>query len=663
QGVDVVLGPGINLKRDPRCGRNFEYLSEDPLLAAELGAAMVRGIQSRGVGTSLKHFAVNNQETDRLRVSAEVDDRTLRELYLLAFERIVRDEQPWTVMCSYNRINGVYASENSWLLTDVLRREWSFEGLVVSDWGAVDNPVRSVAAGLDLEMPSTAGASARKIVAAVRSGDLDENALDLAVKRVVELVEKCNPLGTERTPFDKASHHDLARKAASEAVVVLRNDNSVLPLEMTVGTVAVVGAFATKPRFQGAGSSKVNPTQVDNLLDELRSALPDQVEIKYAPGFGLDDPEANSDLLRSEAVATAQGADVVLCLVGLPPSYESEGFDRDHLSIPAEQIAVLEAVSAVNNNVVAVLTNGAVVTVTQWEHHAQALVEAWLGGQGAAGGLVDVLTGKVDASGRLAETIPLRLEDVPAFANFPGEERKVRYGEGLLIGYRYYDALDAPVAYPFGHGCSYTSFEWSDVSVSAATGPVNSWRGAPKVTIELTVTNTGARAGSEVVQVYAGLRDRQTDMAMEAPGTLRAFTKLQLAPGESRRVGIELFERDLTSWSPRLGQWVLTPGIWNISLGTSSRALRSQSEVHLDAEVIPENLDRLSTINEWLAHPVGNAVLINALRTNPGGDLSSLMDDGEWTRMIGSFPLGRMATMLGMSPDGDLVGDLLKEVQ
>ncbi|HRW36283.1 MAG TPA: glycoside hydrolase family 3 C-terminal domain-containing protein [Aquihabitans sp.] len=656
QGLAVVLGPGVNLKRDPRCGRNFEYLSEDPLVAGELGAAMVQGIQSRGVGTSLKHYAANNQETDRQRVSADIDDRTLRELYLSNFERVVRDAGPWTVMCSYNRINGTYASQDPWLLTEVLRDEWGFDGLVVSDWGAVDDPVAAVRAGLDLEMPSTGGASARTIASAVRAGELDEAVLDTAIARLLQLIERATPGLEAGGAMDDDAHHALARRAAADGTVLLRNDHDLLPIELEAGRIAVIGAFATQPRFQGAGSSKVNPTSVDAALDELRAALPAAVELAYAPGFGIDEPRADRGALRADAVAAATGADVVVCFLGLPPSFESEGFDRTSVELPAEQVEVLASVAAANPNVVVVLANGGMVAVSGWEHHARALVEGWLGGQAGAGGVVDVLVGAVNPSGRLAETIVRRLEDTPSFPNFPGEDRHVRYGEGLLVGYRHHDAVDGEVSYPFGHGLSYTTFEHRDLRASVARRPSGGWRGDVLVDVAVTVANTGDRAGKEIVQVYVEPLDRPVPGPVRE---LRAFAKVDLDPGATAALAFELTERDLARWARRAGRWVVDPGRYRIWVGASSRDLRAQADVAIDGPPVAGSLDRHSTVAEWLEHPVGHEVLMDALGRNPRGDLRPMLADPEQLRMLGSFPLPRLLTMMGAADDGGLVADLL----
>ena len=436
-GLGVVLGPGVNIKRSPLCGRNFEYLSEDPHLAGGLATAMVHGIQSHGVGASLKHFAANNQETDRLRVSAEVDERTLREIYLPAFEQVVTRARPWTVMCAYNRINGTYASQDPWLLTELLRDEWGFDGLVVSDWGAVNDPVAAVAAGLDLEMPSTGGMSAQAIVAAVADGTLDEAALDLAVTRVLALVEHARAGAATRADPAEASpdfdaHHALAREAAAQGAVLLKNDGALLPLRLTSGQrVAVIGEFARTPRYQGAGSSQVNPTRVDDALAALQDGAPEGVTVDFAPGFTVDAAEPDDPTLAADAVRCATGADVVVLFLGLPAAAESEGFDRTHLSLPRRQLAVLDAVAAANPNVVVVLANGGVVTTAECDRHAAAILECWLGGQASGGAVADLLLGAANPSGKLAETIPLRLEDTPSHLNFP----RRRAGRALRRGH------------------------------------------------------------------------------------------------------------------------------------------------------------------------------------------------------------------------------------
>ncbi len=657
QDLGVVLGPGINLKRSPLCGRNFEYLSEDPVLAGELGTAMVEGIQSQGVGTSLKHFAVNNQEHDRLRVSADVDERPLRELYLAAFERVVRDAQPWTVMCSYNRINSVYASQDPWLLTEVLRDEWGFDGLVVSDWGAVDDPTAALPAGLDLEMPSTGGASAARIAAAVEAGTLDESALDLAITRLLQLLERALPGIESDDSVDLDAHHSLARSIAAECVVLLKNEERLLPLSPDVKHLAVIGEFARTPRFQGAGSSKVNPTRIDDALTALRTGVGDEVTVDFAPGFGVDDPTVDAAALLDEAVQKAGFAHATVLFLGLPPSYESEGYDRTHIDLPAEQLAVLDAVAAATDHLVVVLANGSVVAVDEWQDKVQALVEGWLGGQAGGGAIADVLLGEVNPSGRLAETMPVRLQDTASYLNFPGDERHVRYGEGLFIGYRHHDAIDGPVSFPFGHGLSYTTFEHTDLLVAPIDHDGGAgWRGAGRFEVTATITNTGTMTGKEVVQLYVGASNASVQRPVRE---LKDFAKVRLEPGQSETVSFVLDDRDLSWWSTRSHAWVFEPGAFEIAIGASSRDLRLVTTIEAGGPPVAHPLDRSSTLAEWLDHPVGREILIDVLRHSRAGDLSGLTEDPERVRMLGSFPMTRLSTLLGPAMDGDTVDQLL----
>jgi beta-glucosidase len=651
QGVSVILGPGINMKRSPLCGRNFEYLSEDPHLAGELALALVSAIQQRGIGTSLKHYAANNQEHDRLRVSAEVDERTLREIYLRAFERVVTAGRPWTVMCAYNKVNGTYASEHRWLLTEVLREEWGFEGLVVSDWGAVHDRVASLAAGLDLEMPPALGRSDRAVVEAVASGGLAEEVLDRSVRRVLALVDRARTRPAEGS--GTREHHALARRAAAESAVLLKNDDDVLPIAPTAGQqVAVVGAFATTPRYQGAGSSQVNPTVVDVPLDELRASLPAEVAVSFAEGFRLD--EEDDPALLSEARRVAAAADTVVLFLGLPPAAESEGFDRTHLELPANQIGVLEAVAEVNERVVAVLSNGSVVALSGWEHRVSAVLECWLGGQAAGGAVADLLTGVVNPSGKLAETIPVRLEDNPSFLSFPGDSQVVRYGEGLYIGYRWYDARRQQVSRPFGFGLSYTTFRLGRPEVEV-TGSVAG--GDLEVTVTVTVTNTGARAGAEVVQLYVA----DPECSVGRPTReLKGFAKIRLDAGASGQVRLTLDARSLAFWSQTVHRWVVEPGEFVLHVGTSSRDLPHRCSLLIDAPSIAAPLDRDSTLHEWLADPQGREVLGGALRRGP--DDAGILTDPEMTRIIGTMPLSTLANFGLGAFTHDLVDELVDRV-
>ncbi|MAT05520.1 MAG: glycosyl hydrolase [Acidimicrobiaceae bacterium] len=603
--VSVVLGPGVNMKRSPLCGRNFEYVSEDPYLAGELGLAMVEGIQSRDVGTSVKHYAANNQEHDRLRVSAEIDERTLREIYLPAFERIVTAAQPWTVMCAYNRVNGTHASQHEWLLTDVLRDEWGFDGVVVSDWGAVHDRVAAVQAGLDWEMPPDLERSPPAVVAAVERGWLDEAVLDRSVRRMLEMVAKGRHVLDLDEDVDVDAHHELARRTAAESAVLLKNDGELLPLTGD-GSLAVIGEFARTPRFQGSGSSRVTTTKVDVALDEITSTFGAD-RVTFAAGYVIegetDSDDVDADTLRTEAVRAAASADTVVFFMGLPDSWESEGFDREHMDLPPHQLDTLAAVRAVNDRVVVVMVNGATVIVEPWCDLIPAILECWLGGQAAGGAIADLLSGDVSPGGRLAETMPVRLNDVPSTLNFPGDPGVVRYGEGVFIGYRAHDHLDQRVSFPFGFGLSYTTFDITDLDVALSGAAAD---GTLTAAVSATVTNTGGRRGSHVVQVYVG--DDEAEVA-RPPRELKGFAKVHLDPGASERVTVELDQRAFSFWSPRHRRWVVEAGSFTISVGSHSRDLPLSATVDVDAPSVRPPLDAMATLTEWADDPAGWAVL------------------------------------------------------
>ncbi|CAN5665941.1 glycoside hydrolase family 3 C-terminal domain-containing protein [soil metagenome] len=650
ESVAVVLGPGVNIKRSPLCGRNFEYFSEDPLVSGVLGAAAVTGIQASGVGAALKHFAANNQETDRMRVSSDVDPRPLREIYLRGFQHVVENAQPWTVMCSYNRINGVYASEDPWLLTQVLRDEWGFGGLVVSDWGAVNDRVAGIAAGMDLEMPSSGGVTDAQIVTAVTDGALDEAVVDVAAGRVLDLVHKARAgAGSVTGPLDVDAHHALAREAAGRSIVLLKNDGALLPLA-TNTDVAVIGAFATQPRYQGAGSSLINPTRLDHALDEIRSLATG--DVSYAEGFSVR-PSAETDRLRDEAVAAAAQADVAVVFLGLPAALESEGYDRDDIDLPADQLALLDAVLEANPNTVVVLSNGGVVAMP-FAARVPAILEGWLLGQAGGGATADVLFGEVNPSAKLTETIPLRLADTPAYLDFPGEFSHVRYGEGLFVGYRWYDARDLDVAFPFGHGLSYSCFEYGSAAASFTdTGDID---------VRVAVTNTGAVAGREVVQVYTSL---PAGGIQRPPRELKAFASVPLEAGETTEVVLTVHRKDLAYWDTRVDSWNVEGGTYVVDVAASSRDIRASVTVEVAGDEVVLPLSRNSSIGEVLAHPVAGPKLAAAMSEMMGDTsaVAGIMPEGvDLTRMIDSFPIGRagmFAAASGATAGPDMIDELL----
>ncbi|GAA4600362.1 glycoside hydrolase family 3 C-terminal domain-containing protein [Actinoplanes octamycinicus] len=630
--VAVLLGPGVNLKRSPLGGRNFEYFSEDPLLTGVLATEWVRGLQSRGVGASLKHFAVNSQETDRMRVSADVDERTLREMYLRAFHRVVTRAQPWTVMCAYNRVNGVYASEHHWLLTEVLRDEWGFAGLVVSDWGAVVDRVAAVRAGLDLTMPGPDEAGDRALVDAVEAGTLDPAAL----RRSADLVRTMVVNAGKREPgsYDAAAHHALAREIAGRAIVLLKNDGGLLPLRAEGQTVAVLGEFARSPRYQGGGSSQITPTRLDDALTEIRAST--SATVTFAEGYV--DPDA--------AAEVARGSDVALVFVG--SAHETEGADRESLDLPAEHLALIERVSAANPNTVVVLSNGAVLLTSPWEARVPAIVEGWLLGQAGGSALADVLFGRVNPSGRLAETIPVRLADHPSYLDFPGEHGHVRYGEGLHVGYRGFDARDTPVAYPFGFGLSYTSFAYGTP-------------GGSGLEFRVPVTNTGDRDGREVVQIYVS---RPGSRVRRAPRELKAFANVAVAAGATVEVTLRVERDDLAYWDTRLHRWVVEDGPYLFEIGASSRDIRATvtREVAGDEARVP--LTEESSIGEWFADPRGAEVLGEAFAAamEQVGDstMAAMAADPGMMLMMASIPIKRMAAFPGSPVTADTLRKLVQ---
>jgi len=569
EDVSVLLGPGLNIKRSPLCGRNFEYFSEDPLLSGEMAAALTNGIQSQGVGACLKHFAVNNQETRRMSISAVVDERALHEIYLPGFERAVRKSKPWMVMCSYNRINGVYASENEWLLTDLLRDQWGFDGVLVTDWGACNDRVEGLRAGQDLEMPTSGGYNDALIVSAVKSGALDQGILDRTVERILNWLKTWESTRKPGFRYDPAAHHALARRAAAESAVLLKNENALLPLKPGQ-TVALVGAFAQKPRYQGAGSSFINPWKLDTVYDALTAR---GVQFAYAPGYvvNTDVPDAS---MIAEAAKIASGADVAIVLAGLPDIYESEAFDRDHMRMPASHIQLIEAVAKANPNTVVVLSNGSPVEMA-WEDSAMSILEGYLGGQAGGSGIVDVLYGDVNPSGKLAETFPMTLEDVLASGHFPQGPKTVEYRESIFVGYRYFATAKKPVRRPFGFGLSYTTFAFSGFSLS--TGKLRE-DGTLDVTIQ--VRNTGSLPGAEVVQVY--VRDVEST-AFRPDRELKAFRKVFLQPGEQKEVTFSLDRSAFAFYNPLVADWQVESGEFEIMVGSSSMDIHACGKVNVEA--------------------------------------------------------------------------------
>ncbi|SLN26315.1 Thermostable beta-glucosidase B [Aquimixticola soesokkakensis] len=641
-GVDVVLGPGLNLKRSPLCGRNFEYYSEDPMLSGLLAGASARGIQSVGVGACLKHFAANSQEGDRNRISADIDERSLRELYLRNFQLALEASGAWSIMTSYNRINGLHASQDPWLLTQVLREEWGFDGLVISDWGGVYDPVAALKAGMDLRMPG--GALDDRLIAAHARGEIAEGDLDRVIANTTRLAERTRPRDTD-VPPDVEAHHALVRRAAAESSVLLKNDG-VLPLDPArYPKVAILGELARTPRIQGSGSSRVHPRRVVAPLDVLRERLAQSgAQVAFAPAYGLQNGPADAALI-TEALQVARDADIVLLFSGLTDAAEAEGSDRTHIDLPDQQLTLLAALADCDTPLVVSLANGAVVRSTQWRDTAQAIVEFWLSGQAHGETVADVLLGDVPPAGRLAQTIPRRLQDTPAFLDFPGEHRHVRHSEGLHIGYRWYDARDLAVDYPFGHGLSYTSFDYEELEIDVRASDDDI-----AFVARLTLRNSGARAGSEVVQLYAS--DPSTAY-QTPPRELRGWQKVHLEAGESCAVSIPVKRAHLGHWHSGLKRWVFAGGPMTLHVGASSRDLRLTCETELHGEALPVVLTPWSLFGEWMQHPVMGP-RIEALFASRGGvkgRAGDLLSDPAGRNTVYINPLAMLAQFPGVPLD------------
>ena len=598
ENLAIVLGPAVNIKRSPLCGRNFEYFSEDPYLAGEMAAAFINGVQSRDVGTSIKHFAANNQEYFRMSNDSSVSERALREIYLPAFETAVKKAQPWTVMCSYNKINGTYASDNEWLLSKVLRDDWGFEGFVMTDWGAVDDRVQGIRAGLELEMPGPAIVNTQRIIDAVQSGELDEKLLDRACERILKVV--CRFAEHRRScVFDREADHKKAEEIEAECAVLLQN-NGVLPLKAGA-KVAFIGEFAEKPRYQGGGSSHINAARITSALEAAKAS---GRNIEYVKGFPADRDE--SDLAELErAVAAARAADVAVIFAGLPDSFESEGYDRQNMDMPACQNALIAAVAAAQPNTVVVLHNGSPIALP-WADSVAAILEMYLGGEGVGAATDALLYGDAVPSGHLAESFPLRLQDNPSYLNFNTDPRVCRYAEDVFVGYRYYEKKEMPVRFPFGHGLSYTRFEIANARLSQ---PELDDNGCVQVTVD--VTNTGDRAGKCVTQLYVSDLNGTPDRPVKE---LKGFAKTELQPGETKQVSFSVDKRALSFYSEALGDWFAPSGKYALLIGDSSAHITACAELSFKTCAhLPVVVDGSATIGELMADERTAAVLRDAM--------------------------------------------------
>jgi beta-glucosidase len=592
--VNVLLGPGVNIKRSVLGGRNFEYFSEDPVLSGEMGAAFINGVQSQGVGTSLKHYTANNVETKRMWMNSDVDTRTLHEIYLTPFEIAVKKSQPWTVMACYNRVQGVYGTQSHYLLTDILKNDWGFEGIVISDWFAVVDRVEGIKAGMHIEMPHVSTVNDSLIVEAVKSGELDEAVLDNLVREILTVVLNAKALDRDDVDQNISAHHHLARQVAAESVTLLKNENNILPLSKEkYKTIAVIGEFAENPRFQGNGSSEVKPTQLDDIRTLVEKEYGQEFKINYSQGYSLKDDDDFS--MIDDAVKSASTADIAIVFVGLPQHYESEGIDRTHINLPPSHNQLISEIAAAQPNSVVVLTNGSAVAMP-WVNDVPAILETWLGGQAGAGGTLDVLFGKINPSGKLAETFPVKLEDTPAFFNFPGEQGEVIYGERFLVGYRYYDKRKIEPLFPFGFGLSYTTFEYKNLNITPSD-----FADTDEVSVSFTIKNTGDVKGKEVAQLY--ITDKESRL-QRPERELKKFAKVSLDRGEEKQLSFTLSARDFSYYDGKRGMWIAESGEFKIAVGASSRDIRLTETILLQStQEVPLAFDEYTFFREYWDNP------------------------------------------------------------
>lgn len=655
ENLGVILGPAANIKRSPLCGRNFEYFSEDPYLASEIAAGHIKGVQSKNIGTSLKHFLANNQEHRRMSSSSDIDERTLREIYLAAFEGAVKNAKPWTVMCSYNRINGTFASENKTYLTDILRDEWGFDGYVVSDWGAVSDRVKGVFAGMDLEMPSSGGIRDRQIIEAVNNGTLDEKAVDAAAEHILDVNYRYLENRRPETEWDMEAHHKLAQKIASECMVLLKNEAHILPLSKS-SPIAFIGAFAENPRYQGGGSSHINSFKVTSALD----ATKDWENITYAKGY-LTEEDKTEERLLLEAIETAKAAEAAVIFAGLPDSFESEGYDRSHMRLPDCQNTLIEKVAKVNPNVVVVLHNGSPVEMP-WIDDVKGVLEVYLGGQAVGAATVEILFGSRCPCGKLPETFPIHLEDNPSWLFYGGEGDHAEYREGIFVGYRYYEKKQQKVLFPFGHGLSYTSFALSNLTVSADV-----IQDTESLTVTADITNTGSREGKEVVQLYVA--DHESTVIRPVK-ELKGFEKVLLAPGETKTVSFALDKRSFAYWNTELHDWHVESGEFDICIGTSSADIACKKTVTVTStQPLSVHYTLDSIFGDIMKDPKAMAVMAPLLQKmqeafTPAPDAkndkaSVAIDDAMAAAMIKYMPVRNLLSFGGGSISLEMLNELL----
>lgn len=614
-GVGTILGPAMNIKRSPLCGRNFEYYSEDPLVSTELAAAMITGVQSKHVGTSAKHFLANNQEKRRMTSSSEVDERTLREIYLASFEGAVKKAKPWTVMNSYNRINGAFVGDSKEYLTDILRDEWGFDGYVVSDWGAVNDRVQALKAGLDLEMPSSNGINDKLIVDAVQDGKLEETVVDQACERILDVIFRYTENRDETAVFDYEKDHAIAAEMEAECAVLLKNDDQILPLKKDA-KIAFIGKYAKEPRYQGGGSSHINSWKVESALE----AVKDIAEVTFSRGF--DDAEDIVDeKLLEEAVKAAQEAEIAVVFAGLPDTFESEGYDRKHMNLPDCQNTLIERIASVQKNVVVVLHNGSPVRMP-WKEQVKGILEAYLGGEAVGKAVVDLLFGKANPCGRLAETFPERLEDTPCYLTYGKGKDTALYQEGVFVGYRYYTSRNVKAAYPFGYGLSYTTFAYENLTVDK-----KEMDDTEILKVSVNVKNTGNRSGKEVVQLYVEAPEGEVARPVRE---LRGFDKIMLEPGEEKTVTFELDMRAFAYWNTQIHDWFVQDGIYRILIGCNAEEMLLEEAVTVHGtKAVPRIYSMNTCMGELMSDPHAQAVMGPFLQGMQNTDAQKMADAQE----------------------------------
>ena len=561
ENINIVLGPAINIKRSPLCGRNFEYFSEDPYLTGILGGEYVKGLQSQNVGACVKHFAVNNQENRRRTIDVIIDERNLREIYLKAFEMIIKNSKPWSIMSAYNKVNGEYCSENSHLMKEILRKEWDFQGIVISDWGAENDRVKGIENEHELEMPGGRGNGIEQIIEAVKIGKIPENKLNNIIDRIIDLAKRCNNNQKQET-YDKEKHHNIAQKIAEESIVLLKNDDNILPLKNR--KIALIGDMAKNPRYQGAGSSTINPYKIENAYNNLKE---NNIIFEYAKGYEKIESE-NDETLRKEAIEIAKKNEIVIIFAGLTENFESEGIDRKNLNIPQNQNKLIEEICKVNKNVIIVLSNGSPILMP-WKDKVKAIITGYLGGESGAKAMINCILGKINPSGKLAETYPKKIEDTPCFENYPGTELTVEYKESIYVGYRFYDTTNIDVLFPFGYGLSYTTFTYSNLKINQKKD---------KIIVTFKIKNTGNFKGKEIAQLYISQENPKT---FKSKKELKGFEKIELEAGEEKEISITLNNDSFEYYNPEIKRWAIEEGTYKILIGKSSRDIELEDKIFI----------------------------------------------------------------------------------